>query len=444
MYSPWFRRLVCPLAAVFFGLGALPARAQCPPRTTVADTLYNADGSLAEGRISISWPTFRIGSCTVIAGRVSVSVVAGAFSVQLFPNDAASPAGTSYRVTYALRSGVVSTEYWVVPASSSAVALPAVRSPTVPVPTVMFSQSQVTNLLADLARKLELPAVCPAGKFLRSNGSAVPPQVECADVAGGGGGGSQHQVNGSNLVANDPVNFQDSATVAFTNPSAGNVTAALRDSSVTAAKLSVASPSAAQLSGLGDANISAGALSANRINGTAVLQSRLLSTAAPLAGGGDLSADRMLACPTCEVTTSKGVANGYAALDAAGNVVQLPAAAQTTPAPSRIPLSDASGKLADGWLSSNVSLLGNAIEDAELAGNYSGIGACTNQFVRAQRQRRAHLCERRQSRCRLHLCSLRSVQQLCRRHYPGFLFRHRAAAAPGRRSRARRRRRLPV
>jgi hypothetical protein len=371
---------VCALLAASAFAAVAPADAQCPPKTTVADTLYNADGSPAAGRVTISWPTFHAGACTVIAGQVTVTVTNGALSVQLYPNDAATPAGTSYRVSYALRSGRVSTEYWVVPASATPVALATVRSPTVPVPALVVSQAQVTNLTADLARKIELPAPCPAGKFLQSSGAAVPPQVDCVDIAGGGGGGSQHQVNGTNLTANDPVNFQDSATIAFSNPSGGNVQAAVKDNSLGAAKLAVANPGSAQLSGVGDANIAAGALSPNRVSGTAVVQSRAVNTSAPLAGGGDLSADRTLTCAVASATqagclssadwntfnnkqnalgftpenvANKGAANGYASLNASSKVVEDPASAQTAPAASKIPLADSNGKIADGWLSSS-------------------------------------------------------------------------------------------
>jgi hypothetical protein len=280
----------------------------------------------------------------------------------------------------------------VVPPSTPPVGLAAVRSPTAPVPTVMFSQSQVTNLLTDLSRKIELPSICPAGKFLQSNGASQPPQVDCVDVAGGGGSGPAHQVNAAPLASSTTVNFTDSATIAFGNPSSGDIIASLKNGSVSAAALNVANPSAAQLSGLGDANVAAGALSANRIAGTAVLEARALQTAAPLSGGGNLAADRTLSCPTCEITTNRGAASGYASLDAGALVVQDPAAAQTTAAAGKIPKADGTGKLADGWLSSNVSLLGSQIDDAELASAYSGTGACTNQFVRALNRNAAPTC----------------------------------------------------
>jgi hypothetical protein len=54
--------------------------------------------------------------------------------------------------------------------------------------------------------------------------------------------------------------------------------------------------------------------------GNVVLPSRTISTTAPLGGGGDLSANRTLTCTTCEVTTNKNAANGYAGLDASARV----------------------------------------------------------------------------------------------------------------------------
>lgn len=431
--------------AILCAVAGWPALAQCPPQTSVADTIFNADGSLAEGRVVIAWPTFQAGSCQVVAGQVSVPLVAGALAVPLYPNDAATPAGTSYRVTYHLKSGRITTEYWVVPSSATPVSLALVRSPSVPLPAVMVSQAQVTNLVADLARKLELPSPCPAGKFLQASGSDSPPQVSCVDGTGAplasptqsgtvktdvneadplvytkattdslladkaaashshsaadttsgvfdparlptptsttlggvtsgscsgtdkmsgistagviqcaadqtGSSNSQHQVNSTNLSANDPVNFQSTATIDFTNPSAGNVQAAVKDSSITAGKLSVSNPTSAQLSGVDDDNIASGALSPNRISGTA------------------------------EVLSNKGAANGYPALNSSSLVVQNPANAQTTPAASKIPLADGSGKLDDGWLSSNVSLLGSSISLAsEVAGTLPLANGGTNQ-----------------------------------------------------------------
>jgi hypothetical protein len=178
------QNMVAALALLFAGGWFAAAAAQCPSKTTIQDTLQNADGTPASGRVVIAWPTFRIGNCQVIAGQMTVSVTAGNLTAELFPNELASPEGTSYRVTYYLRSGRISTEYWVVPASTLPVTLAIVRSASVPVPAVQFSMAQVTDLLPTLHRKVELPAFCPAGKFLQANGSAAPPQVDCVDGTG--------------------------------------------------------------------------------------------------------------------------------------------------------------------------------------------------------------------------------------------------------------------
>ncbi len=404
---------------------ALSAAAQCPAKTTVADTLYNADGSPASGRVTIAWPTFLIGTCQVIAGQTTLVVTGGAFSIQLYPNSSAVPSGTSYRITFALKTGRVTTEYWVVPASTSPVAFAAVRAPTVPVPAVMFAEAQVTSLVADLARKVELPAPCPSGKLLEANGSSFPPQVNCVDPLSGGSG-SQHQVNGVNLVSSNPINFQDSASISSTNPSAGNIQSAIKNGSVAASMLSVSNPSGVQLSGVGDNNIAAAALSPNRIAGTSVVQARAINSSSPLSGGGDLSSDRTIVCPTCEVSSNKGAPSGYASLNASSKVVQDPASAQTTPAASKIPLADGAGKIADGWLSANVSLLGSAVDLASevsgllqpanggtgasntatagkflrgngtgfatSAGAAAGVGSCTNQVITAANDDTAPTC----------------------------------------------------
>jgi len=111
----------------------------------------------------------------------------------------------------------------------------------------------------------------------------------------------------------------------------------------------VSNPSNAQLSGVDDDNIAAGALSSNRIAGTA------------------------------EVITNKGAAGGYAALDSSSLVVQNPASAQVTPAASKLPIADGGGKLDDGWLSSNVSLLGTSIAlGSEVAGTLPLANGGTN------------------------------------------------------------------
>lgn len=90
--------------------------------TTVADTIYMADGSTASGSLIITWPAFvTADGSAVAAGTTSVTLGAdGALSVALVPNAGATPAGVYYSVTYQLGPGQVKTETWIVPASSPA------------------------------------------------------------------------------------------------------------------------------------------------------------------------------------------------------------------------------------------------------------------------------------------------------------------------------------
>src|SRR2546430_9409485 len=110
-----YLRLGCALRAM-----TCEAIAQGPALTTVADTVYRADGSAAAGTILISWPAFTAASgATVAAGNNHVMLGAnGTFTAQLAPNAGATPAGTVYTVTYQLTDGTVKTENWSVGAAT--------------------------------------------------------------------------------------------------------------------------------------------------------------------------------------------------------------------------------------------------------------------------------------------------------------------------------------
>ena len=127
------------------------ARAVPPQTTTIADTVYRADGSPASGTLLITWPQFNTSDNKAVAsGTLNVTIGAGgAVSIALAPNAGASPAGTYYKVTYKLDDGTSSTEYWTVP-STSPTTISAIRSTVVPASMAVqvVSRSYVDSGLA--------------------------------------------------------------------------------------------------------------------------------------------------------------------------------------------------------------------------------------------------------------------------------------------------------
>lgn len=93
---------------------------QAPPLTTVQDTVYEADGTPAQGTLLISWPAFTTASGQAVAGGSTSATLGagGALSVALVSNANATPVNTVYTVVY--QTDVVKTEYWIVPTTSPA------------------------------------------------------------------------------------------------------------------------------------------------------------------------------------------------------------------------------------------------------------------------------------------------------------------------------------
>jgi hypothetical protein len=95
------------------------AFAQNLPTTSIVDTVFDADGSPAQGVLLISWPEFTTAAGQAVAsGNTSTTLGAGgALSVSLVSNANATPANTVYVVVFQLDDGV-HTEYWTVPTTS--------------------------------------------------------------------------------------------------------------------------------------------------------------------------------------------------------------------------------------------------------------------------------------------------------------------------------------
>jgi hypothetical protein len=144
------RRMV--VYSFLFTVCILPLPALAQIKTTVTDNLLGPDGSPAAGTISISAAgAFRSADGYNVAQgwRIQVPVSAGNFSVNLIPNQGATPSGQndSYTVTYNLTSTLGTSywsETWFVP-STGPVGLSIVR--TLPVFPANFLASQSPNTI---------------------------------------------------------------------------------------------------------------------------------------------------------------------------------------------------------------------------------------------------------------------------------------------------------
>ncbi len=125
----WVLAVVAASGFLVSASGAVPVPQSGPASTTVADTVYLADGTTAQGNLIITWPAFVTASGTAVAGGTTNVTLGtnGALSVALVPNAGATPAGSYYTVVYQIGPGEVKTEFWLVPTTSPA-NLAAVRT----------------------------------------------------------------------------------------------------------------------------------------------------------------------------------------------------------------------------------------------------------------------------------------------------------------------------
>ena len=102
--------------------------------TTVADTIYSANGAAAQGSVLVSWGAFTTaGGAVVAAGTTSATLGSkGSLSIALVPNAGATPTGSYYTAVFHLSDGTTNREYWVVPAGGGPVKLAAVENQVLP------------------------------------------------------------------------------------------------------------------------------------------------------------------------------------------------------------------------------------------------------------------------------------------------------------------------
>ncbi len=143
------------LAAIILAAALFPSLATAQlSTTTVQGPIYRADGSPASGTLLISWTAFTTPqNQAVAAGTLNATIGPnGLVTLSLTPNAGAIPAGSYYTAVYHLSDGTVNTEYWVVPATSTA-SIAAIRAQLEPAAMAVqtVSESYVNNAIAALA-----------------------------------------------------------------------------------------------------------------------------------------------------------------------------------------------------------------------------------------------------------------------------------------------------
>ncbi|HWR52243.1 MAG TPA: hypothetical protein VN428_14120 [Bryobacteraceae bacterium] len=113
-------------------------------QTTVADTLYLANGEKWSGRVEISWDTFTSATGSAVAkGSKTITVTEGVLSIALQPNEGATPSGTAYTARYYGSRARWTEPSWVVPISATPVTLATVRKSSTLV--IFPAQVDITN-----------------------------------------------------------------------------------------------------------------------------------------------------------------------------------------------------------------------------------------------------------------------------------------------------------
>ena len=138
-------------------LMTIVAHAQSVSTTTVQDTVYLANGQPGSGTLAVRWPAFTTAAGqAVAAGSLTVKISGDGFlSVNLAPNQGATPAGLFYTAVFYLSDGSTSTEYWVVPATATAT-LAQIRAQVMPAAQAVqvVSKAYVDQSISQLSQSM--------------------------------------------------------------------------------------------------------------------------------------------------------------------------------------------------------------------------------------------------------------------------------------------------
>lgn len=94
--------------------------------TTIQDVVTYADGSIAVGKIILTWSPFSYLGTAIAAGQQTYPIAPdGSIAITCFPS--VGVPGAFYTATYQLDKGAVYDEYWAVPATNAPITIGTVR-----------------------------------------------------------------------------------------------------------------------------------------------------------------------------------------------------------------------------------------------------------------------------------------------------------------------------
>ena len=133
------------------------ARAQALSTTTVQGTVYLANGQPGSGTLHVSWPAFTTANGLAVAADSATVAIGpdGFLSLNLAPNQGATPAGLFYTAVFYMSDGTTSTQYWVVPSAGQA-SLAQVQSQLMPAAQAVqaVSKAYVDQSISALGQSL--------------------------------------------------------------------------------------------------------------------------------------------------------------------------------------------------------------------------------------------------------------------------------------------------
>jgi len=164
--------------------------------TTIHDIVTYFDGSIATGRIVVTWPPFIFGGVAVAGGQQVYPIGPdGSVTVICYPSIGAQPLGTYYTATYELDRGPVYDEYWLVPAIPQTT-IGAVRASFPATPSIMINPQQLSGGTALPGQFLgwngaNWVPMFPSGQVALAQGAAIPRYADLASAQAALGTGTQ-------------------------------------------------------------------------------------------------------------------------------------------------------------------------------------------------------------------------------------------------------------